>query len=134
MDFEKIIVAFLTERVPNLKGIYLFGSRADGTARADSDFDIAVLTDRMTLLTAMQLFELAVELSALLGADVDLIDFKNVKIDFQFVIISTAKRLFCSDKTACETFEMLTYSMSQRFEEERKFIIQDIKKRGRIYG
>ncbi|QEP42900.1 nucleotidyltransferase domain-containing protein [Ectothiorhodospiraceae bacterium BW-2] len=32
--------------VPQLQAIYLFGSRADGSARSDSDWDLAILTPR----------------------------------------------------------------------------------------
>lgn len=70
----------------------------------------------------------------MLSADVDLVNLQQANIDFRFIIVSTAKRIFCADRTFCDNFEMITYSMYQYFEEERKPIIEDIKKRGRIYG
>ena len=134
MNFEQQIVRFLKEKIPGLMGIYLFGSQADGTANADSDFDVAYLTERPEKRDALANFHLAVELGTLLGGSVDLIDLQNASTDFRFVIISTGKRLFCSSEYFCDFFEMTAYSMYQRFEEERKPIIEDIKKRGSIYG
>jgi predicted nucleotidyltransferase len=134
MEQEQIIVEFLKERIPGIKGIYLFGSHADGTARPDSDYDVAYLTERPEKMESLTRFNLAVELGGQLGSSVDLVDLQNASIDFRFVIVSTAKRIYCGDVTFCDTFDMITFSMYQRFEEERRPIIEDIKKRGRIYG
>lgn len=131
---EKDIIRFLSSNLPKLRGIYLFGSHADGTARKESDFDIGFLLEYPGKLNASELFSLSNELARQLSADVDLVDLRQTNIDFRFVIVSTGKRIFCNDETLCDTFEMITYSMYQRFEEERKPIIQAIKKRGRIYG
>lgn len=128
------ITSFLKYKLPSIKGIYLFGSYADGTANSESDVDIAFLLEKPEKLDSYFLFSLADELGSLLTRDVDLVDLQNTSIDFRFVIISCGKRIFCSDKAFCDTFEMTTYSMYLRFEEERKPIIEDIKKRGRIYG
>ena len=131
---EKHITNFLSTKLPNLKGIYLFGSYADGTANTDSDIDIAFLLERPQKQDSYELFSFANELASLLSADVDLVDLQQASIDFRFVIVSTGKRIFCNDQTFCDTFEMTTYSMYKYFEEERKPIIEDIKKRGKIYG
>ncbi|MFZ4632945.1 MAG: type VII toxin-antitoxin system MntA family adenylyltransferase antitoxin [Saprospiraceae bacterium] len=126
---------FLTEQLPSVLGIYLFGSRADGSARADSDYDIAFLLPAPAdSPEPYALFSMAVELGEHLGQTVDHIDLHQTQTDFRFQIISTAQRIHCADRTACDTFEMITYSMSQRFEEERKDIVEAVKKRGSIYG
>ncbi len=54
--------------------------------------------------------------------------------DLQFQVISTGKRIYCVDETACGTFDMLTYSTYQRLERERKEIVEVIKERGSVYG
>ena len=78
------------------------------------------------------LFNLSADLGRILGAaDVDLVDLQAAKTDFRFVIISTAKRIFCSDLYFCQFFEMTTYYMYQRLEEERKHIVEDVKKGAR---
>lgn len=134
MEKESIIVDFLTEKMPFVKGIYLFGSHAAGHADAESDFDIAFLNEHSHAPDQMRDYRFSLDLGRSLGATVDLVDLQNAETDFRFVIISTSKRLYCLDQTFCDTFEMLSYSMYQRLEEERKLIIEDIKKRGSIYG
>lgn len=135
MDANQHIVTFLSERLPALKGIYLFGSRAEGRARPDSDVDIAFLVEWGHSPTALQRWEWAVELSGLLGIDAaDLVDLQEANTDFRFVIVSTGKRIYCSDRAYCDTFDMIAYSMYQRLELERREIVEAVKKRGRIYG
>ena len=135
MFLQDTAIKFLVSRLPTLHGIYLFGSQADGSARPDSDYDIAFLlpapADSPEPYT---LFLMAVELGEHLGQTVDLIDLHQTKTDFRFQIISTAKRIYCADRTACDTFEVVTYSMYQRFEEERKDIVEAVKNRGSVYG
>ena len=135
MNTNQQIVDFLSERLPKLKGVYLFGSRAENRVRPESDVDIAFLVKWGHSPTSMQKWEWSVELSAILEVEsVDLVDLQQAKTDFRFVIISTSKRIFCEDKAYCDTFEMIAYSMYQRLELERREIIEAVKKRGKIYG
>lgn len=128
------ITEYLSRQIPGLMGVYLFGSRAGGTANADSDYDIAVLTEKPGMLDGMRRFELAVELGEMLGSTVDLVDLQAAQTDFRFVIISTSKRIYCRDKYFCDSFEMTAYSMYQDWELFRREIIADIKERGTVYG
>lgn len=128
------ITALLCQQAPSLMGIYLFGSRANGAAHAHSDYDIAVLTEKPGMLDGMRRLALAAELSEILGKPVDLIDLQAAPTDLRFVIISTARRLYCKDKYFCDFFEMTVYSMYQDLELFRRHIISDIKQRGTVYG
>lgn len=75
MENNELIIRFLSGRLPALKGIYLFGSRAEGRARPDSDIDLAFLVEWGHSPRPVQRWEWAVELSELLhGITVDLID------------------------------------------------------------
>ena len=75
------------------------------------------------------------ELSGLLNIEaVDLVGLQEASTDFRFVIVSTGQRIYCSDRTYCDTFDMIAYSMYQRLELERREIVEAVKKRGRIYG
>ncbi|MFM7107474.1 MAG: type VII toxin-antitoxin system MntA family adenylyltransferase antitoxin [Planctomycetaceae bacterium] len=58
-----------------LLGAWLYGSRAEGRDRADSDIDIAVLCDAR--LEPVALFDAAGRLAARLGAAVDLVDLRQ---------------------------------------------------------
>ena len=135
MKVNQQIISFLSGRMPALKGIYLFGSRAEGRARPDSDVDIAFLVEWGHSPTAMQRWEWRTELSALLQVEaVDLVDLQEASTDFRFVIVSTGLRIYCNDQAYCDTFDMTSYSMYQRLELERREIVEEIKKRGRVYG
>lgn len=131
---ELQIVNFLRDRLPELRGLWLFGSRADGTYRADSDYDLAFLTDWPSKVSDMQRFEWICALAELLGNEVDLVDLHQVPTDFRFIIVSTGRRIFSSDDYLCDTFEMTSFSMYQYLEEVRREIIHEIKKRGSVYG
>ena len=58
-----------------LLGAWLYGSRATGRHRADSDVDIAVLCDAP--LEPVALFDAGCRLAAQLGAAVDLVDLRR---------------------------------------------------------
>jgi predicted nucleotidyltransferase len=124
----------LTEQLPKLQGVYLFGSQADGTARAHSDYDIAFLVEWGHSPSRRELWRLSLLLAKQLRVDyVDLIDLQNASTVFRFEIVSTGERIFTKDEDYCATFEMTVYSMYQRLNFERREILEDIKKRGYIY-
>lgn len=131
---EQKIIGYLTAKVPGLNGICLFGSQADGSARPDSDVDIAILLEHEARLNSSDLFELKMDLSELLGLPVDLIDLQSAHTDLRYVVLNSAKRIFCKDAYFCDFFEMTAFSMYQNLEVERKEIIEEVKKRGTIYG
>ena len=56
-------------------GLWLYGSRAHGRARPESDVDLAVLCDAP--LDPVALFDASGRLAAQLGADVDLVDVRQ---------------------------------------------------------
>jgi len=56
-------------------GAWLYGSRARGETRADSDFDLAVLC--AAPLDPVDLFDVSGRLTARLGAPVDLVDLRQ---------------------------------------------------------
>ncbi len=135
MENNELIIRFLSGRLPALKGIYLFGSRAEGRARPDSDIDLAFLVEWGHSPRPVQRWEWAVELSELLhGITVDLIDLQEASTDFRFVIVSTGQRIYCSSRAYCDTFDMIAYSMYQNLEWERREIVEAVKKKGKIYG
>lgn len=134
MENRAVIIQLLTEQLPKLQGVYLFGSQADGTARAGSDYDIAFLVEWGHSPSRRELWKLSLLLAKQLRVDyVDLIDLQNASTVFRFEIVSTGERIFTKDEDFCATFEMTAYSMYQRLNFERREILEDIKKRGYIY-
>ena len=88
MRENRIIINFLTEKFPSVQGIYLFGSRADGTAQPDSDFDIGVLLPHDEKISGLDKFDLATELGSKLGHDVDLLNLRELYTDIQFQVVA----------------------------------------------
>lgn len=125
------ISSLLSKEIPELKAVYVFGSFARKNTRQDSDIDIAILPPKP--LKKMDIFLLSQHLSEILHRDVDLIDLLSASTVFRFQIISTGKRIYCSDANQCAYFEMLAYSMYYRFNEERKPLLDAIRKRGSIF-
>lgn len=54
---QPAIIQHLQQHIPNLLGVWAFGSRISGGARADSDLDLAVLVAGYA--DTVRLFELA---------------------------------------------------------------------------
>ncbi|MGI8904497.1 MAG: nucleotidyltransferase domain-containing protein [Solirubrobacterales bacterium] len=88
---------------------YLFGSRASGQARADSDADIAVMPTRELGLRAQA--RLAQGLArALAVPDLDLVLLDRATLELRGHIVQTGRLLFSADEPARVAFEVRTRS------------------------
>jgi uncharacterized protein len=132
MSHTAEIVPILRNRLPGLVAVYRFGSVARGTARPDSDLDVAVLCDR-PLDVALRI-DLVGQLAIAFGGPVDLIDLSTVSTVMRAQIVTTGERLFCTDILRCDTFEDFVFSSYARLNEERREILRDIKLRESVYG
>lgn len=130
-EFDSL-VAMLRKELPQLLAVYCFGSAVTGDTRNGSDLDVAILTDGA--LSRGVLFDLAQELAAAFSRDVDLIDLRAASTVFRATVVSTGKRVYCTDLRACDAFEDLALSSYARLNEERCGILGDIKERGQIHG
>lgn len=128
----EIVISDLQSTLPDLEGIYLFGSRADGSANLQSDWDFAFLSRQG--LGELQLWELKSSLEAKLNIDIDLIDLYKASTVLQWEVLKTGKIIYSADDFAVQTFEYLTMSFYQKLTEERQGIIDEIVKRGSVYG
>ena len=122
-EFEENIVQRITATLPDVKGIYLFGSQATGCARPDSDYDVAVLCELPVGSGNKIFFRLQIELASLTESGVNLVDFRSLPIVMQFEVLKGRRRLFCADHDFCILFEAEILSKYQRFEEERRPVI-----------
>jgi predicted nucleotidyltransferase len=116
--------------LPDLIAVYLFGSQARDAGRPGSDIDLAVL--RPEPLDAVACWNLAQELAALAGKDVDLIDLRGTSTVMRARIVAEGLRLYCANDTVCAEFEDHAFSAYARLNEERREILQDIRKRGYV--
>ena len=117
---------------PDVEAIYWFGSFASNQQTDESDVDLAlVLPNPMDKLT---LFNITQEIAASISRDIDLIDLRDTPLDFKFEIISTGTLIFCKNSEQTLQYEALVMSMYQRFSEERKGILEEIERSGKIFS
>lgn len=89
------VCSVLKDRLKPLR-IYLFGSRGEGTARIQSDFDIAVVGDHPYSLTEMR--EAKEKLEEQMGIySYDLIDLRKSKKDFRRHVKQTGQLIYERD-------------------------------------
>jgi len=119
---------------PDVQAIYLFGSHGTVDEIPDSDIDIAILLPHATAKVsgniAMSRCRFALEEAV--GETVDLVNLRLVSTVFQHEIVNSGRIIHSANANAVAEFEMLTLSMYQKLNEERKHILQDIRRSGRV--
>ncbi len=118
--------------VPGLHAVYLYGSHAAGTARPDSDVDVAVLAARP--LSALLRWQVQQTLAVRLGRDVDLVDLRTTSTVLQAQILGSSRLVLDASPPARHAFEMHALAAYALLNEERAAILDDIRARGRVYG
>jgi len=126
------IVAFLRQALPGLVAVYRFGSTVDGQTHAASDVDLAVLCNAP--LEPFARFDLQERLAVRAGCDVDLVDLRRASTVMRMQVVSSGVLLAAFDLAAREAFEDLTYSAYARLNEERRAILEQVRRDGRVHG
>jgi uncharacterized protein YutE (UPF0331/DUF86 family)/predicted nucleotidyltransferase len=104
----------LHDAFPEMIALYLFGSRASGNARADSDIDLAMLTAPWSPCSAPRFFTYYASVTAFLQTDkIDLIWLNQAKLSLQWEIVRTGELLFCCDARAVAAFVEETTRMAR---------------------
>jgi len=104
--------------------VILFGSAAAGSMRADSDVDLAFLTDRAP--TAYDVFLAAQRIAEALNRDVDLVDFKQASTVFQAQIIGTGLLLVDRRPVERQYAFMRALKSYAMLNEERKPVLEKL--------
>jgi predicted nucleotidyltransferase len=116
---------------PNILAIYLFGSRANGTANPESDLDLAVLV--AGYVEPLQLWKVSNDLAEIAGCEVDLLDMRAASTVMQYQILQTGRRLW-ANKLEADLFECFVLNEKLYFDQSRAGLLADIQKRGTVYG
>ena len=125
------IVQALQTQIPHLLAIYAFGSRVHGSARPDSDLDLAVLVAGYA--EPLALWTLANDMAEIAGCPVDLLDLRAASTVMQYQIIITGERWWARDAQAA-LFEAAVLSEKTALDTARAGLLADIQKEGTIYG
>ena len=131
MSYDRLLDV-LRSRVPGLVAVYVFGSSETGGAHPASDLDLAVLA--ATRIDAMTRWELQGALASSAGRSVDLVDLRSASTVMRMQVVSTGRVLFASDRAEVDRFEMYVLADYCRLNEERRAILDDVKRRGRVYA
>ena len=111
------------ESRPAVRALWLFGSRADGTAREGSDVDVGVLWEPGQPLEAT--LSLEEELSRATGLPVDVVDAGHAGA-FLALEIVRGERVFCRDEVETDLFELYVLRRAgdlMPFERERQAML-----------
>jgi len=127
-----IITGHLQNNISGLIAIYSYGSWGTKYERPSSDIDLAILIN--TPIKVLDRLDIAQDLARKLGKDVELVDLKLSPTVLQAEIITKGSRLYCKDSLCCDRFENFVFSSYARLNEERSGILEDIRKRGSVYG
>jgi len=125
------IVQALQTQIPHLLAIYAFGSRVHGSARPDSDLDLAVLVAGYA--EPLALWTLANDMAEIAGCPVDLLELRAASTVMQYQIITTGERWWARDAQAA-LFEAAVLSEKTALDTARAGLLADIQKEGTIYG
>jgi predicted nucleotidyltransferase len=126
------VIQTVCQRVPGVIAVYRFGSSVEGSLRADSDLDYAVLARRP--LEPMERFELQEDLAVALERSVDLVDLRQASVVMRMQVISLARVLASYDPVEQERFEITVYSSYARLNEERRDILAQIMEERSVFG
>ncbi len=134
LDKHRIVSALrahMPANVPELLGIYAFGSRVQGTHHARSDLDLAVLVAGRV--DQLILWEWAQQLADDLGNEVDLIDLRAASTVMQYQIICSGECLWARDAQA-PIYESFILSEKTALDHLRAGLLEDIERDGSVYG
>ena len=126
------ILTAVRDELPDVRTVYLFGSRAAGNERPDSDLDIAVVLNGPA--DPIYLWEAGEGIASRLDVDVDLIDLLAADTVLKYQIVTNGRQLFATDPIDAELYEIFILNDMMALNEARAPLMSDIMREGRVYG
>jgi predicted nucleotidyltransferase len=102
MDKKTRLIVERISKLPYVSCLFLFGSHANGKPRADSDIDIAVLTNKTTK-------QQEYEIMGFSNPGLDISVFNRLPIVIQFRILKEGKLLFCRNQSDLHETKVKTF-------------------------
>jgi predicted nucleotidyltransferase len=132
MNADAEAIRILTASIPDVIAVYRFGSSADGTALPTSDVDLAFLAHHA--LDPVRRFELQEQLALALRRNVDLVDLRAASTVMRMQVLSRGLVLAAPRAGEQARFESYVYASYARLNEERKAILEQVRREGTVYG
>jgi predicted nucleotidyltransferase len=129
--YEAIVDA-IRSAVPAVQAIYVFGSHARGDSGPESDLDVALLAP--TRLDPLARWELQERLAGLAHCSLDLVDLLAASAVMRVAVLADAVLLFDGAPYERALFEATALSGYARLQDERRAILEQIEREGRVYG
>ena len=114
--------------------VYLYGSRAAGLARADSDYDFALITPGPLSWEAIGRIRESLIDSLPGEPEVDCVDMRRIPLTLAAQILESGVVLLPGDEGERARLETRLMSMYACLNEERQGVIVDILARGSVYA
>jgi uncharacterized protein len=112
--------------------IMIFGSFAIGTAREDSDVDVAYFSEK--LLSSYDRFNLANEIALICEREVDLVNILEMDTVFVMQIFENGVPIYIYNKDEFTRQKIKAYRMFAELNEQRAVVIKGIKNRGSVFS
>jgi predicted nucleotidyltransferase len=135
-SLQQKIVGYFSDK-PEIAAVYLYGSQAKGTARDDSDIDLAVLVKNRKSFSGFDMPQTRYyyDLEKLTGKKVEVQDLGKTPVDFAHRVISEGEILCGLDSRKRVEFEerilRVYFDMKPFFDEYMKSI-HEIAKKGEL--
>ncbi len=125
------VVSAIKARLPDVMAVYAFGSQVQGTARPESDLDLAVLVAGYA--DPLLLWSLSSALADIANGPVDLLDLRAATTVMQYQVIAGGRRLW-STGLAVDLFECYVLSEKTDLDTARAPLLADILATGKVHG
>lgn len=127
---DALAVERIRRGVPGVCAVYRFGSSVTGTTHSESDVDLAFLAAEP--LDPLRRWELQEQLAVALHRQVDLVDLRTASTVLRMQVVARGEVLWSGDDAERQRFETFVFSSYARLNEERREILEQVQREGRV--